>query len=527
MTGALLQLVAYGKDDIYLTQDPQITFFRVVYRRYTNFTEEPIQQPFINTVDFGKKATAIISKNADLIGKIYVVVSLPKIRSTGDTKAQFAWVKRLGFSLIKSVEIEINGRIIDRQYGEWLNIWAELTGEINGSHKRGLQTMIGDVPEMTEFSQTKDAYTLYIPLQFWFCKTTGNALPLVSLVYCDVKINVEFQEAQNCYMYGPTHYIKCRDDIVNFTQFEYIEQNIDGQINAGIFLGYDINSKRLYYYKITAQKLQSIPVSQQFITTASQTDINNLLATPQGLKYSIIGKTSGYNTFAELGNNTVTYSTTSLKNISITNAFLIVDYYFLDDEERFKFSQTKHDYLIEQLFFTPDITIDNSVFNCTVGAEHPCKLMVWVVQLQYIKNSFDNFNYSSSYQNKVFETEPYPVDVGTPVNPSLILAETILMNGNQRLPMRDKNVVYFDSLQKVMHTTSSGIPGINMYAFGMYPFMIQPSGSCNMSQIDNVQIELNLLPTVNVLNQANFRCYSLCNNILRITGGLAGQVFLK
>lgn len=520
-----MQLVAYGRENIYLTYEPQITFFRVVYKRHTNFTKEQIPQPFLNTPNFGKRGTCVISKNADLAGKMYVVVTLPKIRTNNDQKTKFAWVKRIGFALIKTVEIEINGRIIDRHFGEWLNLWAELTGEINGSHERGYKTLIGDVPELNSFTDTKEEYTLYIPLQFWFCKSTGNALPLVSLQYCDVKINIEFEEAQNCYFLSPTHYIKCRDDIVNFIPYEYIEQNIDGKIISGIFISYDINYKRLYYYKITDDKLTSIPVTPNFINTSTTDDINNLLISQRGLKYSIVGKTSGYSTFAELGNFTINYSTSKLRNVNISKCYLLVDYYFLDDEERLKFSQTKHDYLIEQLFYTPDITIDNSNFSCSVSTDHPCKLMVWVTQLKYIKSAKDYYNYTNSYVNTVFDKNGVLVENQTPTGSSLIQKQTILMNGNERISMRDAS--YFDSVQRIMHTKSAGIPGINMYAFGMYPFIIQPSGSCNTSQIDNIRVQMNLISDVNILNNAVHRSYCLCQNILRIAGGLTDTVFLK
>lgn len=524
MTGALLQLVAYGIDNIYLTHDPQITYFKVVYRRHTNFTAEQIPQPFINTPNFGKKSTSVISKSADLVGKIHVVVKLPRIRTTNDSKTKFAWVKRLGFALIKSVDIEINGRIIDRHYGEWLNLWAELTGEIIGTHERGLRNMIGDIPELTEFSDSKEEYTLYIPLQFWFCKTTGNALPLVSLQYCDIKINVEFEEAKNCCFLSPTHYIKCRDDIVNFEPFEYIEQNIDGKIIAGIFINYDVNYRRLYYYKITDDKLLSIPISSSF-DTSNSSDVAILLASPQGLKYSIVGKTSGYSTFAEFNNNTVSYSSAKLKNLDMSECYLLVEYYYLDEEERLKFSQARHDYLIEQLFFTPDVDVDNSSFNGSIIVDHPCKLMVWVAQLSYIKKAKDYYNYTDSYQNKVFEDEDTSVHIGEPEGSSLILKQTILMNGSQRVSLRDAS--YFDSVQKLIHTKYHRLPGINMYSFGLYPFITQPSGTCNMSQIDNVRVQLIMSPIVNINNHANFRAYCLCNNILRIVGGLAATVFIK
>lgn len=386
--------------------------------------------------------------------------------------------------------------------------------------------MIGDIPELTSFTDNKDEYTLYIPLKFWFCRSSSNALPLVSLQYSDVKINVEFRDASECYYLSPTHYIKCRDDIVNFTPYEYIEQNVDGEIAAGIFIYYDINFKRLYYHKITNQKLMSIPVSQDFNTSQSNSsEINALLRSPRGLKYSIIGKTSGYSTFAEFNNSTVTQSSSSIKNLNLVNAHLLITYYYLDEEERYKFSQSTHDYLIDQLYFTPNVPIDNINFSGPVIADHPCKLMVWVTQMNYIEHAKDYFNYTDSYQNKILKTEHFLGNVGDPVGRTIINSQTIMMNGNARLSMRPAQ--YFDTTQKQMHIKHETSPGINMYSYAFYPFTNQPSGTCNMSQFDNVRMQLLLTPTVSINNPASFRCYCLCTNILRISSGLAATVFIK
>src|SRR5271166_357030 len=133
MAGGLIQLVAYGNQDIFLTQDPQITFFKVVYRRHTNFSLEVIPQDFIHTPDFGKRVSCILSRNGDLIGKVYVAIQLPTIpqflddNQNVDQVFKFAWVRRIGYAIIKTVDIEIGGELIDRHYGDWLNIWHELT----------------------------------------------------------------------------------------------------------------------------------------------------------------------------------------------------------------------------------------------------------------------------------------------------------------------------------------------------------------------------------------------------------------
>lgn len=527
MTGGLIQLVAYGYDDLYLTHNPQITFFKVVYRRHTNFSTETIPQKFVNPPDFGKKSTCIISKGtADLMGDMHLVVKLPKIREFADSRTKFAWVKRIGHAIIKSIEIEINGRTIDKHYGEWLTIWSELTGEINGDHSRGIKKMIGDIPELTNFTNSKDEYTLFIPLKFWFCRGSGLTLPLVCLQYCDVKINVEFEEAENCYMMTPSHYIVCRDNIVNFLPYEYIEQNIDGNIRAGIFIDFDINSKKMYYYKITPDKLTSVPVASTFDSSSTnQTAINALLSSPSGLKYSIVGKSSGFSTFGEFNNFSMIYSAQKIRNLNIVDSFFLIDFHYLDDDERYKFVQSKHDYLIEQLFYTPDIAIDSSNFNAKIIAEHPCKLMTWVTQLEYIKKSKDYFNYTDSYQNKIFDVDKYDVKFGYPVGKSLINTETILMNGNPRLSLR--NASFFDKMQPFEHTKHTPLAGINMYSFATQPFVTYPTGTCNMSQIDNLEVQLILSPKINVNNRALFRCYCLCYNVLRIVSGLAALVFSK
>ena len=172
MGGGLIQLVAYGMEDMFLTKDPQITFFKMVYRRHTAFTKEQIPQYFTHKPNFGKNLNCTIAKNGDLIGNIVIAVTLPKINLSTDSITQFAWVKRVGFAIIKSVSVVINGYEIDKHYGDWLNLWAELTGSITGPQNRGYKKMIGEEDELTDFSYSKNEYTLFIPLQFWFCRSS-------------------------------------------------------------------------------------------------------------------------------------------------------------------------------------------------------------------------------------------------------------------------------------------------------------------------------------------------------------------
>ena len=122
-----MQLVAYGAQDIYLTGNPQITFFKVVYRRHTNFSVESIEQTFQGTADFGKKVSCTISRNGDLITNCYLRATLPEVLTHSTNNVTNGWVNEVGHFLIKSVEIEIGGQRIDKHYGEWLSIWNSLT----------------------------------------------------------------------------------------------------------------------------------------------------------------------------------------------------------------------------------------------------------------------------------------------------------------------------------------------------------------------------------------------------------------
>ena len=131
MGGGLMQLVAYGAQDIYLTGNPQITFFKVVYRRHTNFSMESIEQTFTGTTSFGSKNTCVISRNGDLVHKMYLEVDINFGERTADATANDSKAKgicdRIGHNIIDYVEIEIGGQMIDKQYGQWMDIWSQLS----------------------------------------------------------------------------------------------------------------------------------------------------------------------------------------------------------------------------------------------------------------------------------------------------------------------------------------------------------------------------------------------------------------
>ena len=193
MGGGLLQIVAYGFQDIYLTNNPQITFFKTVYRRHTNFSIEAHEKTFNDNPNFGQFGKVKLYRLGDLATKMFLRIKIDSVETEKGVK--FAWIRRLGHAMIRRVEIEIGGIIIDRHYGTWLDIWYELAR--SGKHDLGYAKMIGDVNELTSYNDNcKPEYVLYIPLQFWFNRHYGLALPLIAIQYHEIFIRVEFEKKE-------------------------------------------------------------------------------------------------------------------------------------------------------------------------------------------------------------------------------------------------------------------------------------------------------------------------------------------
>jgi len=523
MSGGLIQLVAYGNQDLFLTQNPQITFFKMVYRRHTNFSLEVIPQDFVHRPDFGKRVSCILSRNGDLIRKVHIVIELPTIpqfideNQNVDQIFKFAWVRRIGYAIIKTVDIEIGGELIDRHYGDWLNIWHELTipDRIN------LDKVLGDVEELTDYSNGKKSYKLMIPLQFWFNRIAGLALPIVSLQYNHIKINLELNDLNKCYIVTPTHSINMDNDFVNYAPYEYLVQNVDGIISLAQFIHFDIISRTLYIRRITPNGFLSLIETnpdliqeneQQKALLYAKDSEGNLI----NAKYFVYGMVSGFRAMPRINATETLQVNTSINfnNIVLKNCFLLVEYGFLDDEERIRFSQARHEYLVEQLFFNGDDPIYGLNQSFIIGFTQACKELIWVSQLDLIANLNDTFNYTDN---------PLRTTDGEINGKNLITTGTILFNGHERLSQRD--IQYFSKLQIYQNHRHNAEEGINVYAFSLHPEKHQPSGTANLSRIDNVTLKLGFSPIVNFNSTAKLRIYGIVYNVLRIANGISNLVF--
>ena len=596
MGGGLMQLVAYGAQDVYLTGNPQITFWKVTYRRHTNFSMESIEQTFNGQADFGRRVQCTISRNGDLAYRTYLQVTLPEIgqdqccNPVDCAKVYARWLDYPGEQLISMVEVEIGGQRIDRQYGDWMHIWNQLT--LTAEQERGYNKMVGQTTQLTylidpSFADVDSACanlsvpaavcaprnalpetTLYIPLQFWFCRNPGLALPLIALQYHEVRVNLELRPS----------------DEVLFAVSDLTEES-----------GHDANV------------------------------VDNGSSVKDSVSYQK----------------------------SLVAASLYVDYVFLDTDERRRMAQNPHEYLIEQLQFTGDESVGSSSNKIKLNFNHPCKELVFVVQpdanvdycSSFLKNTHLNkalgaqpFNYTDAldalvntiaafsgpagvylddekhmdgnaafidqqgggmFQDPGADTNaflgtqwgdafssannatadgptfgkithidgqspcsvtcsvvnfgpctvpalsvPFPIspipDSGVSDAGAFVLAETALnlhcwgqnpvvtaklqLNGQDRFSEREGT--YFDLVQPYQHHTRSPDTGINVYSFALRPEEHQPSGTCNFSRIDNATLQLVL--STNAIggdNTAKVRVYATNYNVLRVMSGMGGLAY--
>jgi len=461
-SGGLMQLVAYGAQDIYLTGNPQITFFKVVYRRHTNFAMEAIEQTFNGAANFGRKVQCTISRNGDLIHRIYLQATLPQVTLTAadGSGAQFRWLNWVGHNLINNVNLEIGGQEIDKHYGDWLQIWNELTQE--PGKQAGYADMVGNVPQLVnlivqggencdadcgygepnalnEVTSCAPEYTLYIPLQFWFCRNPGLALPLIALQYHEVKINLEFEALNNlCFDYADgatasTHQI--RDRVA-----------ASGLVSASLYVD--------YIYLDTDERRRFATVSHEYLI--------------EQLQFT--------------GAESVTSSSNKIKlNFNHPCKELV--------------------WVVQRDSF---VSCDDAVIQPFKGQQP--------------------FNYSDWWDRAVLESGYSVTRVEGMAGYNPIVTAKIQLNGHDRFYEREGR--YFNLVQPYQHHTNIPAVGINVYSFALKPEEHQPSGTCNFSRIDNATLFITLTNnTVSATTSAQVRVYAVNYNVLRIMSGMGGLAY--
>ena len=499
MGGAIIQLVAYGVQDLYLTGDPDITFFKVIYRRHTNFAVESIEQKFSSRPNFGEKVTCTIGRTGDLIGQMMLHVRLPAVPKffnewgEEDLNRKFAWTNFVGYSLIKETTFEIGGKIIDKQYGEWLYIWEELTTRQDKASAK----LTGNVPQMYEFSNGKNPYDLFIPLKYYFNRNTGLTLPLVALGSTDVKITFTFRRIDECCRIGPTYSILIDDPICPFKPGDYIAQTNGPETIHGYFINFDYLTKRLSYIKIVSPTA----CNKEFRTGIP---IFNPIEPTEQVR-PILGSTEIYE------------PTPIPPGLNFVATSLFVNYVFLDNAERIKYVRASHEYLIDQIQYNEALGIQSPNVGQNLNLSHPCKSHYWIAQLDSLngcRTINDKYNFTDSVVR-------YPD--ARPFGKDLVKRASLILDGNKRFSTRDS--IFFNLQEPYDRHYRGPTQGINMYSFCFNPEEHQPSGSMNMSKVDYVQMKMKLSTTINPQNICTIRSYTLSVNILRIFFGLGGIAF--
>ena len=502
MGGGLLQLVAYGAQDVYLTGNPQITFFKVVYRRHTNFAIEAIVQTPTGGNTFGSRASFQITRNGDLIHRVYFYCNI-KAENT------VALVPNFGQKLLKTVELEIGGQRIDKHYSEWLYIWNELSLPVG--KREGYNTMVGANPRniCTKLA-SGSSYELYVPLEFWFCRNVGLALPLIALQYHEVKINVEYESESNMKDYTGT----------NFTYEEELTAGSVTNITGGLGgTSYNAITSVVTFTPTNGGSgaAATITVAAGVITGYTITNPGSGYITAPTISVNI--GTGAAVATAVLGANTNTasiFTSTAAGQISLTSPTLWVDYIFLDTDERRRFAQLSHEYLIEQLQFTgtESITKGDSMKSIRMNFNHPCKELIWTVKNSESGIYWNNFSSGA----KAVGSSAVINDALDSTNP--ITNCKIMLNGNDRMAPRSGE--YFGIVQPYQHheiTPDKFHEGINVYSFAIKPEEHQPSGTLNMSRIDTATLSVASSIT------GNISVYAVNYNVLRILSGMGGLAY--
>lgn len=276
MPGAELQLAAYGKQDLNLTGNPQITFFVAVYKRHTNFAIENIEEVFVGEPTFGGKSYIILGRYGDLINRMYLDVKLPSLNPNHDPNFAISWVNSIGHALIKQVQIEIGGNIIDEQYGIWMEIWSELT--IPNEKRYAYYDMIGK-NDYFNVTMQQDALHLRIPMQFWFCRHIGLSLPNIALQNSTIKFIITFSEFDKLWVSSTCDLTPLEPCIKNCKQCGKVctvREHFD-IISASLFVDYiylDDNERRWF---VNNQHSYLIEQLQRNLVSINLTSIENVI----------------------------------------------------------------------------------------------------------------------------------------------------------------------------------------------------------------------------------------------------------
>ena len=537
MAGALMQIVAYGAQDLFLTGTPEITYWKVSYRRHTNFAMESIEQTFQGQADFGRRVSAVLSRNGDLAYRTYLQVTLPEInQSLGGTGVSVyaRWLDYIGEQMISQVEVEIGGQRIDRQYGDWMHIWNQLT--MSAEQQRGYWKMIGHTTQLTyttdplfagiagpcagsggpaQVCAPRNALpetTLYIPLQFWFTKNPGLALPLIALQYHEVKINLDIRPIGECLW-------AVKDIYASGTSTQSVtgayQQSL---VAASLYIDYiflDTDERRKMAQNPHEYLIEQLQFTGDESVGSSSNKIKLNFNHPCKELIWVVQPDANVDYCSSLEASQTLFKTFGAQPFNYTDA--------IDALPNSIYAFGSHDSVVG----TGTNTGGSSYINASGLFNQPSGMDVT-----------EGVPAGSGWGAITANTDG--IASGLSDAASFVLAETAIdmhcwgenpvvtaklqLNGQDRFSEREGS--YFDVVQPFQHHTRAPDTGINIYSFALRPEEHQPSGSCNFSRIDNAVLQLVLSSgTVAGTSTAKVRVYALSYNVLRVMSGMAGIAY--
>jgi hypothetical protein len=631
MGGGLMQLVAYGAQDVYLTGNPQITFFKVVYRRYTNFAIETVELSLNGTADFGKRVTVTITRNGDLVTRMYLRIELGQVTLNNYPQDEFsrnqylfAWVREVGNFIIDNIQFEIGGSQIDKHWGHWMSTWHDLTKDINT--EPAYNALVGNVPELTALRSpdsngnfTND-YVLYVPLIFWCNTNSGLALPLIALQYHEVRLWIEFNPFSELICYSNNlnlnrlgNGIGVFQDASLLVDYVYIDTEERRRFAQ---VGHEYLINQLQYTGAEAVNNNPLRIklgfnhpTKEFIWSLRSGDYisgNSPFLTYSAtddwtlaLDYAATNVISGSVTVGDvppiidvpsapeinLGSvefnkwNVVSAITTNTRNTSKFSVFTFQAGQGIDDENRdpdfyakllytqanpsgvdnpninFKFrrdvllnpqslSYNLGDYIQKFAIIIYYTTVKNgagvpgTLTYQVKPWEHSVDIRdVSVPISSWVDNRYSTVNSSNGFANMDIWAYLWTVSgilINNKYNP--VQNGLIQLNGHDRFDQREG--AYFNLIQTYDYHSSTPNPGVNVYSFALHPEQHQPSGTCNLSRIDNTTLVLKLFTDVPYPNPARnppplsivgpsseLFIYDTNYNVLRIMSGMGGLAY--
>jgi hypothetical protein len=501
---------------------------------------ESIEQTFNGQADFGRRVTCTISRNGDLCYRTYLQVTLPEINQdmakSGDDGVYARWLDFIGEQLIAQVEVEIGGQRIDRQYGDWMHIWNQLT--MSAEQQRGYFKMIGHTTQLVYITDPQFApisgpcsasggpsqvcaprnalpeTTLYIPFQFWFSRNPGLALPLIALQYHEVKINLDIQPLQQC-LWAVKSLTATTGSVQSTTAYQ------QSLVAASLYIDYiflDTDERR----KMAQNPHEYLIEQLQFTGDESVGSSSNKLKLnfnhPCKELIWVVQPDANVDYCSSLEGGTLLYKALGAQPFNYTDAIdaLPNAIHAFGGQDA---TDGTNGFINASGLFEMAGAADNTTTDASTQE--------WASTGGTLYEPFQSSGYDSGTG-----LGSYVSDAGT-----FVLAETAVdmhcwgenpvvtaklqLNGQDRFSEREGS--YFDQVQPFQHHTRAPDTGINVYSFALRPEEHQPSGSCNFSRIDNAVLQLVLSSnTVSGTATAKVRVYAWSYNILRCMSGMAG-----